>query len=195
LIGIGVLIIGRSKLSPRVAPVKEYEFEDKTNGELNNIRKRKMKALLFGITASLAWAIGLVLIDVGVKEIDSILNLGSLSSVIGNVIRFPFAFFFLFLMGWREESNNRESKERLSVRISKNTFLFLIIASILGTSIGVFLYTEAARTAGGTVLSLITTANPLFALPLTYLINKEKISKIGFIGVLLTIIGVILIII
>lgn len=196
LIGIGVLIIAKSKLSPRVSHLIEYEFEEVSKESEKDIKKRKIKAILFGITASLAWAIGLVFIDYGVKEINNILDIGSLSSVVGNIIRFPFAFLLLLLMGWREERYNKinESKGKLHKRISRRTFAFLIIASLLGTSLGVFLYTEAARIAGGTVLSLITTANPLFALPLTYIINKEKISKKGFIGVFLTIIGVILII-
>jgi len=44
-------------------------------------------------------------------------------------------------------------------------------------------------------MALIATASPLFALPLTYLINKEKISKKGFLGIILAILGVVIILI
>ena len=45
------------------------------------------------------------------------------------------------------------------------------------------------------MMSLIATATPLFSLPLTYFINHEKISRLGFLGVVITIIGVMLILI
>ena len=76
---------------------------------------------------------------------------------------------------------------------SIKTWLILLGASIIGTSIGAFLYTEAARTAGANVMALLASASPLFSLPLTYWINKEKISKEGFVGVVLTVIGVVVI--
>ena len=70
-----------------------------------------------------------------------------------------------------------------------------MIGALIGTSLGAYIYTEAARTAGATFMSLIASASPLFALPLTYFINKEKITKFAFIGVVLTIFGVMLILI
>jgi len=68
------------------------------------------------------------------------------------------------------------------------------MGAIIGTSIGAYAYTEAARVAGATIMALIASASPLFSLPLTYFINKEKITKFGFVGVILTILGVIVII-
>ena len=76
---------------------------------------------------------------------------------------------------------------------SKKSWIYLIVASLIGTSLGAFLYTEATRVAGATLMSLIASASPLFSLPLTYWINKEGITKWGFIGVILTIAGVIVI--
>ena len=73
--------------------------------------------------------------------------------------------------------------------------MFLLIGSIIGTSLGAYLYTESVHLAGANVVSLIATTSPLFALPLTYLVNKESISRFGFIGVILTILGVVIILI
>ncbi|MBD3227247.1 MAG: EamA family transporter, partial [Candidatus Lokiarchaeota archaeon] len=135
--------------------------------------------------ASLGCAIGLVMIDYATNEVNRILLNENLSSVIGNVIRFPFALILLSLIVKKEQTHNDLHK--------KSTWYWLISASIIGTSIGVYFFTEAARIAGASVMSLIASANPLFALPISYLLNREKITIKGFIGVILTILGVVLI--
>ena len=83
------------------------------------------------------------------------------------------------------------TKQKRSIR----TWGLLLGASILGTSLGSYLYTESVHVAGADIVALIASSAPLFALPLTYLINKETISKFGFIGVMLTVFGVVLILI
>ncbi len=47
--------------------------------------------------------------------------------------------------------------------------------------------------AGATVISLISTALPLFTIPFSYVINKETISKNAFMGIIITLIGVLII--
>ncbi len=42
-------------------------------------------------------------------------------------------------------------------------------------------------------MSLISTALPLFTIPLSYIINKENISKRGLLGIVIILTGVILI--
>ncbi|MBD3211859.1 MAG: EamA family transporter [Candidatus Lokiarchaeota archaeon] len=153
----------------------------------NNSKNSKIIPSLFAIFASFGWALGLVMIDYATNEINRILFNENLSSIVGNVIRFPFALVLLSIMVKKEKTSNNLEK--------KSTWLWLISASIIGTSIGVYFFTEAARIAGASIMSLIASANPLFALPISYMLNKEKISIKGFIGVILTIIGVILIII
>ena len=93
-------------------------------------------------------------------------------------------------MVWRERYINKRDNEKPSQKRSLNSYVLLLVGSIIGTSLGAYVYTEAARTAGATLMSLIASASPLFALPLTYFINKEKITKFAFVGVILTIIGV-----
>ena len=192
LIGVGIVIIGKSKINPT---------NENSNLQESKIEHRKLSSFTsfrfigYGLIASLGWAIGLVIIDYTINQIDQILNTSGLSSIIGNVIRFPFAVIILLFMVLRENRNVSSPQTLNSFRKSPQTWVILIIASIIGTSLGAFLYTEAARTAGAIVMSLVASASPLFSLPLTYLINKEKITKYGFLGVILTIIGVIIILI
>jgi drug/metabolite transporter (DMT)-like permease len=189
LIGLGIYIIGKSKVSVIIP-------SQLTIAPINNHSKRtisQLKAISFGILAAFGWAIGLVIIDFATNEINQILSIEELSSVIGNVIRFPFALIILLSMVLRE--NYRAKPTKTNIKRSRKTWVLLVIGAIIGTSIGAYVYTEAARVAGATIMSLIASASPLFSLPLTYFINKEKITTFGFVGVVLTILGVIVIII
>jgi drug/metabolite transporter (DMT)-like permease len=190
LIGSGVIIITKSRISVGYTPIIYEEISENTP-----IKLIKIEAIIFAILASLGWAIGAIIIDYGTNRINQILDIGTLSSVVSNVIRFPFTLLILISMVLRENFIYNRSNLQKQVKKSRQSWMWLIIASIIGTSIGAYLYTEAIRLAGASLMALIATASPLFALPLTYLINKEKISKKGFIGVILTILGVLIILI
>jgi drug/metabolite transporter (DMT)-like permease len=199
-ISAGVIIIGRSKSKNNI---NRDPSIDALTGAKKKLLKEKLtlsslRALIFGLIASLSWAIGLIIIEFATLQIDAELSLQEgLSSVVGNVIRFPFAASILTIMVGKENYSIKKKNQGESSpwRKSVKTWIYLIIASLIGTSLGAYVYTEAARVAGSTVMSLVASASPLFSLPLTYLINKEKISKIGFLGVMFTIIGVVFILI
>jgi len=190
LIGLGIIIIGKSKINA-----------ENKNSLDSEIHPQKLfshtvfKPIVYALIASLGWAIGLVIIDYVTNQIDQILITNGISSIINNVIRFPFALLILLLMVWRENRFGDSNQNLYSFRKPSKTWYILIIASIIGTSLGAYLYTEAAHTAGAIVMSLIASASPLFSLPLTYWLNKERISKYGFLGVLSTILGVIIVLI
>ncbi|TFF86189.1 MAG: EamA family transporter [Promethearchaeota archaeon] len=197
-ISAGVVIIGRSKSNINTIRGPNFE-QDKhvTNKELKRrIDLRSLRALSFGLIASLSWAIGLIIIEFATLQIDKLLSLKEgLSSILGNVIRFPFAAGLLAIMIGKENYSFKKKKKHTSWRKSATTWGYLIVAALIGTSLGAYVYTEAARVAGSTVMSLVASASPLFSLPLTYVVNKERISKVGFIGVILTIIGVVFVLI
>jgi len=190
LIGSGIIVIGKSKLNA-----------ENKNSLDSEIHPQKLSyhtsfiPIVYALIASLGWAIGLVIIDYVTNQIDQILVTNGISSIISNVIRFPFALLILLLMVWRENNFGNSKQNIYSFRKPSNTWFILLIASIIGTSLGAYLYTEAAHTAGAIVMSLLASASPLFSLPLTYWMNKEKITKYGFLGVLTTILGVIVVII
>ncbi len=192
LIGAGIVIIGKNKIN---AESKNLNSLD------SSVKDRKLssyvsfKSIAYALIASLGWAIGLVIIAYATNQIDQILTTGGISSIISNTIRFPFALLILLLMVWRENRVANSSQYLHSFRKPSHTWLILLIGSIIGTSLGAYLYTEAARTAGPIVLSLLASASPLFSLPLTYWFNNERITKYGLLGVLLTILGVIIILV
>lgn len=197
LVGIGIIIIGKNKINSH-----NNQEGLKKNGAIPQTKLRELlantsiKAIIAGLIASLGWAVGLVIIDYTTNIIDTILHINEQSSIIGNVIRFPFAVLILSVMAGRENHiKKKKLKTSINKRRSLKTYILLLLGSLIGTSLGAFLYTEAARVAGANIMSLIATASPLFALPLTYIVNKEKVSKQGFIGVILTILGVVIILV
>jgi drug/metabolite transporter (DMT)-like permease len=192
-IGSGVIIIGKSKSnSENEKRQKNYDSDQSTREML---KKKYIKAIGFCFAASLGWAIGAVLIQFATARIDEIIYIKELSSVIGNLIRFPFALMILGSMVLRENYLLKKNKSISYQKKTLQSWIYLLVASIIGTSLGAYLYTESVHLAGASIVSLIATASPLFALPLTYIVNKESISKYGLIGVILTIFGVLIILI
>jgi drug/metabolite transporter (DMT)-like permease len=181
LVSVGIYIIGKSKNNDENGIVAQKDLS-------TNLR---LKAIMYAVVAAFGWAIGLIIIDYATNEINNILFTEGLSSVIGNVIRFPFALLILLSMVFYERYTKRSSN--ITKRTGK-TWAILIIGALIGTSLGAYFYTEAARVAGATVMALVASASPLFSLPLTYFINGEKLTRFGFVGVILTILGVILIV-
>ncbi|MFX0002077.1 MAG: DMT family transporter [Candidatus Hodarchaeota archaeon] len=193
LIGSGVIIIGNSKTNSEKEKPQRNNISDQSSQEI--LKKKYIKAIGFCFAASFGWAIGAVLIEFATTRIDEIINIKELSSVIGNFIRFPFALMILGSMVVRENHILKKNKSISYQKKTLHSWILLLVASIIGTSLGAYLYTESVHLAGASIVSLIATASPLFALPLTYLVNKERISMFGLIGVILTILGVIFILI
>ena len=190
LIGSGIIVIGKSKMNA--------ENKNALDSEVHPQKLSSYTSFIpigYALVASLGWAIGLVIIDYVTNQIDQILVTNGISSIISNVIRFPFALLILLLMVWRENKFGNSKQNIYSFRKPSKTWYILLIASVIGTSLGAYLYTEAAHTAGAIVMSLLASASPLFSLPLTYWLNKERISKYGFLGVLTTILGIVVVII
>ncbi len=190
LIGAGIIVIGKSKINAENKNSQDSEIHPQ-----KLISYTPLKSIVYALIASLGWAIGLVIIDYVTNLIDQILITNGISSIISNVIRFPFALSILLVMVWRESRFGNSNQKKCSFRKPSQTWLILLIASIIGTSLGAYLYTEAAHTAGAIVMSLIASASPLFSLPLTYWLNKERITKYGFLGVISTTLGVIVVIV
>ncbi len=196
LIGVGITIIGKSKIDTQNSDKDKKSISKKALKKRFQalFEKEVVKAIIFCFAASLGWAVGAVMIEFATIRIDKIILAEQLSSIIGNVIRFPFALLILSSMVWRENYLNRTNNFSTNTKKSLRTWVLLIVASIIGTSLGAYLYTESVHVAGADVVALIASASPLFALPMTYFINKETISQFGFIGVILTICGVVVII-
>ena len=206
LIISGVLLIVKSQ--EQISKIHEQNLEEKDttenerNEEIDNPTriKRKIKIIIekprfkvwfsvvIGFVASISWAFGIVFTDKVLNSISDLLNTEANSSLIGNAARFPFAALVLILFAWKTPKHKVNNW-------NKKHWGWLLIAAILGTSAGAFLFAEGTRVAGAPLMSLIAASSPLFALPISWVVNKEKINIIGLLGVLLTISGVILVLV
>ncbi|NVM35740.1 MAG: DMT family transporter [Candidatus Lokiarchaeota archaeon] len=189
LIGIGVIIITKEK-TKKISNDTNPSFKNHNYGNQNKIKDKislnTLKGTLWATVAAVSWAIGIALSDFSVNQVNLVLNLGILSTMIAMMIRFLFAASVLSIIALIEG-------EKQPILKSRNTWKILIISAILSYSIGSLFFGEAVHIAGASFMSLISTALPLFTIPFSYIINKEKISKKGFLGVIITLIGVILI--
>ncbi|MFX1379913.1 MAG: DMT family transporter [Promethearchaeota archaeon] len=177
IIGIGVITITKEE-------VNDSNDKKSTQKELSKVHLSKVfKGALLALITAISWAIGVALTDYSINQVDQILNLGVLSTMIAMAVRFLFASVSLSMIAVIQ-------RKRTPIPKSRNTWIILLISAFLSYSIGSIFFGEAVHTAGAIFMSLISTAMPLFTIPFSYLINKEKLSKRGYIGVITTLIGV-----
>lgn len=180
LIGIGVIIITRRENS------NSSKFETELKQEKTKNTRKTTQGVLLGIFVSISLAIGMSLSEYSIGQTNQILGLGILSTMLAMVLRFFFALIVLSSVVIIKKENRVISK-------SRSSWVILIISGILSYTFGSILFGEAVHIVGASFMSLMSAAMPLFTIPFSYIINKEKLSKSGLLGVLITIFGVFLI--
>ncbi|MFX1570961.1 MAG: DMT family transporter [Promethearchaeota archaeon] len=186
LIGLGVIIITKKDHNNLIID-ESHSHQFQTINAQNNVNEtripKSVRGTILALIAAISWAIGIGLSDYSINQVDQTVNLGILSTTIAMMIRFLFASVVLSLI-------TIMTRTRTSIPRTRNSWWILIISAILSYSLGSIFFGEAVHIAGATFMSLISTAMPLFTIPFSYGINKEKISKEGFLGVVITLIGV-----
>jgi drug/metabolite transporter (DMT)-like permease len=152
--------------------------------EKKSINRKLIFGILIGLFAALSWSAGIILTEKAFDEVSLVLTDNRYTSLIGNLVRFPVAAGIISAM------TIVDYKKRIN-KWNKKIWLFLIIGSLLGTSLGLYLFTEAIVRANAAVVSLIGSSSPLVAIPISWLINKEKSNGISIIGVIITTLGII----
>ncbi|KKK45621.1 MAG: EamA-like transporter family protein [Candidatus Lokiarchaeum sp. GC14_75] len=180
LIGVGVIIITKRENS------NEHEFEKDLIQEKTKNTRKTTKGVLLGLFVSISLAIGMSLSEYSIGQTNQILGLGILSTMLAMVVRFFFALIVL-------SSVVIIKREKTVISKSRSPWGILILSGILSYTFGSILFGEAVHIVGASFMSLISAAMPLFTIPFSYIINKEKLSRRGFLGVSITIIGVLLI--
>jgi len=191
LIGFGVIIITKEKniiLNNGFSNPYKSQKLDSQNKLIRIHLSKTLKGTFLALFTALSWAIGIAMTDYSINQVDQILNLGILSTMISMMIRFLFASISLGTMACIEGKRKPIPKRR-------NTWIILLLSAILSYSFGSIFFGEAVHVAGSVFMSLISTALPLFTIPFSYIINKERLSKKGFLGVGITLVGVLLILI
>lgn len=149
--------------------------------------KRDKKGILFGITGALCQGIGLVLSKYGMDY-----YVEKLPTMHAVWIRLLFAFLAAFIVSLFAGKLISNSKPILSNE--KNALPFLFLGTLLGPVIGVTLSLYSIQILEVAVAQTIFALLPLFVLPISYIIYKEKITLQSVFACIIALIGVLLLI-
>ena len=142
--------------------------------------KRNLDKVGIGLALLVAifYAIGAILLQIGVENV---------SPIDGNFVRVTFgsvAFIPMFLV----------AKHRGMPTPPQRTVKIIAVAGLFGMGLGSLLYVSTVKFVGAAVTSVIGSLSPLFALPISMVFLKERITRVAMIGVAVTIAGVILVV-
>jgi len=152
--------------------------QNRNQKESDTHAKLDILGILGAIVTALLYATGTTVLQVGIEGVDPIA---------GNLIRVlvgSIAFIPMVVVA-------RVGGVALPTR---RATIHVIIAAFFGMAIGSLLYVAAVAMVGAAIMSVIASTAPLFAVPVSVLILKEKVTSIAGVGILATIIGVILVV-
>jgi len=78
---------------------------------------------------------------------------------------------------------------------SRRVTKLVVLAGFLGMSIGSVFYIVSFKYVGAAVGSVVASTSPLFAVPISLVFLKERVSRTGVVGIAVTIIGVFLVLV
>jgi DME family drug/metabolite transporter len=166
LILVGISLIARS--SPR-------SDSQQTSAALPGISHLWL-GVAMALLAALCWGVTTVVLKIILNE---------LNAVVTNSIRLPMA--ALMLAGVLVANGRGLRSLRL---LSWRGWLILVMASIIGSAAGSFLYLFSIQQAGAGKASVLISTSPLFAVPFSLLILKERVTSGIIVGTILTVIGI-----
>ncbi len=167
-VGIVIAVLGVILISREQARKNE-------NGDSPNFDK---VGLGLAFLAAICWALGSVLLQIGVADVDPI-DANWIRMFFGGIIIAPV--FGIAVKRGMPKPTSRASK-------------IIIAAGLLGMTMGSLLYTYTVKLIGASVAALLGSTSPLFAVPISIFILKESYTWKSGIGVILTVAGVILVV-
>jgi drug/metabolite transporter (DMT)-like permease len=133
---------------------------------------------LLALFTAFCWAVGSVLLQIGVADVDPI-DANFVRMVFGAGIIAP-----LYL----------ESVRRGMPKPTRRATKIVLVAAFFGMALGSLFYTFAVKMIGASVASVLGSISPLFALPISIFFLKERFSVISVLGALFTVAGVFLVV-
>ena len=142
----------------------------------------KKKFDFWGISAAIAtavlYAVGTVLLQMGIAGVNPIG--GSFIRVVFGSIAFVPIVAVASLNGMKVPT--------------RKTAIRVMIAGFFGMGIGSLLYVIAVAMVGAAIMSVLSSTAPLFAIPVSILVLKERLTSLASVGIALTMIGIVLVV-
>jgi len=174
-LGTGLVIVGVSLLVGERAPAVDGDGNGSHGGPAGATAGQWQRGLFVLILACVVWAISTAWLKAGMGDLD-VLAVGIIRIVINALILLPVA----GLVGGRRE---------IAGNGMRNTAA-LAAAGVLGIGIGSLFYIFAVQEVGAGRTAVLTSTQPLFALPLAVLFLREKITPKVVLGTALCILGI-----
>lgn len=140
-------------------------------------RHQWRSGIIFGLLFVLANVAGILLTKIGVEQ---------LSAMEASLIRHSWAIIALFSWGLATSALSHWSLPLKNRRLLG----LLVLAAIIGAFLGSWLSVLALKNTHAAVAVILNSTSPLFILPLTALILKEKVSSGSIIGAMVAVSGI-----
>lgn len=127
------------------------------------------------LIASLCWAVGTTLLKFGMVELDPI---------VASVLRMPFMTLVLLVMAF-----SRKKTTGIWYHGPKSLTI-LALAGILGIGMGGLFFMLGLKYSGAARTAILSATAPLFGVPLSMLILRERITMRMVLGTILCVIGI-----
>jgi len=132
----------------------------------------------FALVASLCWGAGTALVAPGIEGLDSLM--------VASVRTPAYALVLCGIVALRKSYGEL-------FKLSRKEWLVLVSSGVMGWGLGSVLFLLTVSLVGPTRGAILTSAAPLFALPLSVIFLKERVNLPILIGTALTIGGIILV--
>lgn len=145
---------------------------------LERVRRLDLWGILGALVTAVLYAVGTTLLQVGIEGVDPIT---------GNFVRVAFgSAAFIPVYAVASHQGMKKPTRRATIRV--------IIAGFFGMAVGSLLYVTAVAAVGATIMSVIASSAPLFAIPVSIIFLNEKLTRLAVIGITATLLGVVLVI-
>jgi len=141
--------------------------------------KEIIKGVLMALACAALYGAESILVSLGAQDIDSI---------VANSVRVPVVAVVLLLIAgqrgqWRQVRD-----------LGRRTVWLLVLGGVLGWAVAGSFWVAAVRLAGPTRAAVVGSTAPLFAVPLSVVLLRERPTRPALLGTVLTVIGVMLVV-
>jgi DME family drug/metabolite transporter len=136
--------------------------------------------VVVALSAALSWGVGMAVLKVGVTGVDVI---------VAHSVRQPLGAVFL----WGIIAASGRNLDRVR-QLSRRLWLILFTNSIVANFIGGIFFVLAFQLAGAGKAATLTSTSPLFAMPFSILILRERPTRVMLAGTVLAVVGIALVV-
>jgi len=130
------------------------------------------------IATAILYAVGTTVLQIGVTDVEPVAAT-FIRTVVGSIAFMPMVAIAV--------NRGMPSPTRRAMKV-------VVLAGFFGMAIGSILYVSAVKYAGAAITSVLASTAPLWAVPVSIIYLKERISRVAVFGVLATIAGVVLVV-